>query len=314
MKKLLVFCYIILPLLTVSSLVNTAFADPQPIFDLTFTPDRVITFDNLTPGTILEPGDTIAPGVTFGGVTIPVFGWDFVERALVVDTGGGNLALERILVDFFGDYEGASWFSFYFDQDVTAAAGLLTEIERDDVGNPGMYGLDAETNVLLAWGFIPSQSPFYMGIEGADDPPLRYVNFSISNLSSQTIHQLDDLSIKYANPVPEPTTVDIHPDTLNKKSKGKNITCYIELPDAYSVEDIDIETVMLSVNDSSIPAELSPTETGDYNDNGIPDFMVKFDRQLVQDACGTGTVEMILTCQTYDGTNFEGSDTVLVIE
>ncbi|MBW2742308.1 MAG: hypothetical protein JRE64_26530 [Deltaproteobacteria bacterium] len=28
--------------------------------------------------------------------------------------------------------------------------------------------------------------------------------------------------------------------------------------------------------------------------------MVKFDRQSVQDACGTGAVEMILNCQTYD--------------
>lgn len=207
MKKLFVFCYIILPLLTVLILGNTAFAIPQPIYDLTFAPDRVITFDNLTPGTILEPGDTIEPGVTFGGVTNPVFGWDFVERAQVVDTGGGDLALERILVDYWGLYDGASWFSFFFDQDITSAAGLLTEIGSDGVGNPGMRALDAETNVLLAWGFIPSQSPFYMGIEGADDPPLRYVNFSISNLSSQTIHQLDNLSIEYANPVPEPTTV-----------------------------------------------------------------------------------------------------------
>jgi probable HAF family extracellular repeat protein len=117
-----------------------------------------------------------------------------------------------------------------------------------------------------------------------------------------------------STPVPEPCTIDIHPDTLNKKSKGKYITCYIELPEAYSVEDIDIDTVMLSVNGSSISAELSPTEIGDYNDNGIPDFMVKFDRQSVQDACGTGAVEMILNCQTYDETNFEGSDTVLAID
>lgn len=116
------------------------------------------------------------------------------------------------------------------------------------------------------------------------------------------------------SPAAEPATVDIHPDTMNKKSKGKYITSYIELPETYSVEDIDIQTIMLSVNGYSIPAELSPTEIGDYNDNGIPDFMVKFDRQSAQDACEAGAVEMILTCQTYDETNFEGSDTVLAIE
>jgi hypothetical protein len=121
-------------------------------------------------------------------------------------------------------------------------------------------------------------------------------------------------SAQVTAPIPEPCTIDIHPDTLNKKSKGKYITCYIELPDAYSVEDINIETIVLSINGSLIPATASPTEIGDYNDNGIPDVMVKFDRQLVQDACGTGAVEMIITCQTYDETNFEGSDTVLAID
>lgn len=133
-------------------------------------------------------------------------------------------------------------------------------------------------------------------------------------ISSNAGATFDDFRLTSDDINPEPCTVDIHPDTLNKKSKGKYITSYIELPETYSVEDIDIETVILSVNEDSIQAESSPTEIGDYNDNGIPDFMVKFDRQLVQDACGTGAVEMTLTCQNYDGVSFEGTDIVLAIE
>ena len=181
-----------------------------------------------------------------------------------------------------------------------------------EIIGPGVYeqrfmGQSLETTFILPpgdyTGYVFSNSFKY--IEDPNDNSqfqfiqggVRFVNFAVE-----------------AAPVPEPCTVDIHPDTLNKKSKGKYITSYVELPEAYSVEDVDIETVMLSVNGSPIPAELSPTETGDYNDNGIPDFMVKFDRQSVQDVCGTGAVEMILTFQTYDETNFEGSDTVLAID
>ena len=115
-------------------------------------------------------------------------------------------------------------------------------------------------------------------------------------------------------PIPEPCTIDIHPDTLNMKSKGKYVTCYIELPEGFSVYDIDIVTVMLTINGASIAADSSPTEIGDYNDNDILDCMVKFDRQSIQDACNAGAVEFTLSCETYDGTAFEGTDTVLVID
>jgi hypothetical protein len=115
-------------------------------------------------------------------------------------------------------------------------------------------------------------------------------------------------------PVPEPAIIKINPDTLNIKSKGKYITCYIEIPDVYSVENIDIEKVLLIVNGSSIAAELTPTEIEDYNNNGTRDLMVKFDRQSVQDACTVGNTEMTLNFQTYDGTDFEGNDVVLIID
>jgi len=111
---------------------------------------------------------------------------------------------------------------------------------------------------------------------------------------------------------PVPATVDLDPDALGVKSKAKWITAYIELPDSYDVQDIDIVTVTL---EGTIAAELCPTEVGDYDDDGVPDLMVKFDWQaLVEYLDGTtGEVTLMVSGELSDGTPFEGSDAITVI-
>lgn len=109
-----------------------------------------------------------------------------------------------------------------------------------------------------------------------------------------------------------PATIDINPQTLNLKSKGRWITAYIELPDGYDVADIDVGTVTLA---DTISAEDHPTEVGDYDEDGITDLMVKFDRQaLVEYLDGTtGEVTPTVSGELSGGTPFEGSDTITVI-
>jgi len=105
--------------------------------------------------------------------------------------------------------------------------------------------------------------------------------------------------------------IDIAPDTLNLKSKGKWITCYIELPEGYDVEDIDVGTIKLN---DQVPAESHPTEIGDNDDDGIVDLMVKFDRAAVQQILPAGDeVEITVTGELNDGTSFAGNDTIRVI-
>ena len=107
-------------------------------------------------------------------------------------------------------------------------------------------------------------------------------------------------------------TVDFDPDTLNLKSKGKVVTVYIELPEGYDVEEIDISTVMLN---GIVPALARPTDVGDYDSDGVPDLMVKFDRADVQDVLEPGNeVEVTVSGQLTDGTLFEDTDTIRVIE
>ena len=107
-------------------------------------------------------------------------------------------------------------------------------------------------------------------------------------------------------------TIDINPNTLNLKSKGKWVTAYIELPDGYDVVDIDVGTVTL---EDTIPTEDHPTKIGDYDNDGVADLMVKFERQaLIEYLEGTtGGVRLTVNGEFSDGTPFEGSDTITVI-
>lgn len=121
------------------------------------------------------------------------------------------------------------------------------------------------------------------------------------------------MSVGYAEYIAEislSATINVDPDTLNLKSKGRWITAYIELPEGYDVSEFDVSTVMLN---SEIPAELHPTEIGDYDTDGIPDLMVKFDRQETIALLSIGEATLTITGKVNDAL-FEGSDTIRVID
>jgi parallel beta-helix repeat protein len=106
-------------------------------------------------------------------------------------------------------------------------------------------------------------------------------------------------------------TVEIAPDTLNLKSRGKWVTAYIELPENHSVGDIDIPSILLN---DAVPAEESPTKIGDYDEDGLADLMVKFNRSEVQELLEPGSDIVIKVAgKLVDSTSFVGTDTINVI-
>ena len=107
------------------------------------------------------------------------------------------------------------------------------------------------------------------------------------------------------------TCVDLDPDTLNLKSMGRWITCYIELPEPLEVGDIDVSTVMLN---GLVPAEAHPTQVGDYDHDGRDDLMVKFDRQAVQQILEPGQQTVRVSGRLVDGSLFAATDTIRVID
>ncbi|MFC1921128.1 thioredoxin domain-containing protein [Chloroflexota bacterium] len=85
---------------------------------------------------------------------------------------------------------------------------------------------------------------------------------------------------------PVNATLEINPDTLNLKSmSNKNsITAFIELPSDAELNLIDINTVVLEANGSTIVAQLHPISIEDHDNNDVLDMMVKFERQALIDA------------------------------
>jgi len=105
--------------------------------------------------------------------------------------------------------------------------------------------------------------------------------------------------------------VDIKPEILNINSAGNWITAYIEVPDEYDVNTIDVSTVRMS---GIIPAETSMFGVGDYDRDKIPDMMVKFSRAKVCEQLVSGLNTLTITGCLHDGTLFSGDDIVVGID
>ncbi len=93
-------------------------------------------------------------------------------------------------------------------------------------------------------------------------------------------------------------SVNIDPDTLNLKSRGV-FTAYITPPEGYSVENIDAGTLGCS--------GASATKTS--IEDGV--LVAKFNKEDLDIVTGDA-VELAVTGELTDGTQFEGSDTIRV--
>ncbi len=97
-------------------------------------------------------------------------------------------------------------------------------------------------------------------------------------------------------------SLNIDPDTLNLKSRGRWVTAYLSAENA-SVHDIDVSTILLQ-------NALAP-ERWDYQDDVL---MLKFNRQEFKKIVVVGeSIEMNMTGKWEDGTAFEAYDFIRVI-
>jgi len=123
--------------------------------------------------------------------------------------------------------------------------------------------------------------------------------------------------------IPIPVTVDVDPKTMNLGAEGKWITAYIELPESYNVSDINASSILLN---DTIPVDLSaPIAVGDYDENGVLDLMVKFDRASVISYLLANVnrtrlfkerfmiIALTVTGKLNDGTPVKGSDIITIV-
>jgi hypothetical protein len=188
-----------LAVLAAASLVAAAPASAYDLtiglrYELVFTPDVVIDFDDLAPGHVLLPGDPVAPGVVFGGPGAPA-----EQRAVVVDHGGG-----RALAQVDLGSEGASEQSdlvFTFTEDVRSVGARI-----EALGNATNFFPDTRIHdagdALLSFASVPASVQSFLGWEGQDvSTPIRAVTYQYLADSPADPMTLDDFAILY---VPEP--------------------------------------------------------------------------------------------------------------
>lgn len=208
------------------------------------------------------------------------------------------------------------------DVDQDSVAEIVAPIVLDSVNRSGGYLviLDGRTGAVE-----------FRSRDFGDSVWVAYCLCSLEVANVDTDPEIEILVSNYLNiyqyqvnisePVgPIEVDLDCDPDTLNLKSKGHWITCYIELPSGYDPRDINASTILL--NDALSP-ELDPkygfvkseeSYIVDHDADGILERMVKFNRSEVEDLVSVGNaVSLCVTGKLEDGRRFEGSDTIRVI-
>jgi parallel beta-helix repeat protein len=105
--------------------------------------------------------------------------------------------------------------------------------------------------------------------------------------------------------------INMVPDWLSLDTKEDWAAVYIELPAGLPVEDMEVSTLRL--NDTILP-EKKYFFIGDYDDDGIPDMMVKFSRQAVSKILQSDKdVKLTVTGRLKNGLRFEGSPSLKAV-
>jgi uncharacterized repeat protein (TIGR02543 family) len=108
-------------------------------------------------------------------------------------------------------------------------------------------------------------------------------------------------------------SIDFEPDLikLNPKAKGGFVEAYIELPEGFDAQQIDISSIRLNGTVSALP---KPTKLGDHDRDGVPDLMVRFSRAAVESLLTPGGQVQITIAGQVAGIGFRGTDTIQVID
>ena len=145
----------------------------------------------------------------------------------------------------------------------------------------------------------------------------RYVAFPsyASNLVAGDTNGEADIFVHDRFPRPElvPAKVDLHPKSLNLRSRGRSVIAYISLPECCSIHDIDPMTVKLTkVNGEPLTTELTAFRSDVQGSNLL---MVQFSRRDLNPQLASyspGEVELTIEGELNEGAAFFATDWIYV--
>ena len=109
------------------------------------------------------------------------------------------------------------------------------------------------------------------------------------------------------------SSLEINPDTLNRNNKGNKVTAHIEFNGDIDIYQLYLNSVGLIINGfTMLYVQPDDIKVSDYNQNGIDDLTIKFDRQKVLESIGEGDIEVSIT-GLVGNKFFQESDMVRVI-
>ena len=229
--------------------------------------------------------------------------------------------------------------SLWQSVDLTGMSGVMFDVRLASYGNsafPTFMNFEAQVLVdnAVLWtqtvdGAYLNQQVDVSGMSGTHTVELRIRAVVDGPSQAANWVQWDNMRLVK---MPEEKIIDakvtVVPRVIVRKGGGKWfkwedrwVTCFIELPEGYSVKDIDSTTVTLEGvsahvgKDRWAKAESNFWNTRDWDWDRAKERMVKFDREAVEAALTTtGKVTVTVTGKLPNHVKFVGTDTIRVFE
>ena len=228
-----------------------------------------------------------------------------------------NICLVAILViAVFAAMIGVASAQTYYNETGKYIEGINVSVNTSDafnrscINDPLTFQINNTLNATAANFSVANQSGLTTNATGTlSDNEWFQVNATTANTywvnvsNSENQSEYVNFTVEYSSlpPPHEITIIRIKPETLNLASKGV-FTAVITLPEGYNVTDINISTV---------ECEGAFAVKGMIADENK--YIAKFHRQEVNVSTGD-EVTLTVTGELYDGTPFEGNDTIRVID
>jgi hypothetical protein len=224
-----------------------------------------------------------------------------------------------------GNYQG-----IYQMVDLTGMAELVFDVRLASYGSTTFAAFDNFEAALLVdevplWRQTADGAYLDQHVDVSTLPGLHYVELRITAKTAGQFNVADWVQWDNLRMVKAPeekiieAVIDVDPNTLNLNSKGNWITCYIELPTGYDVNDIAGDTVTLENVQAHMGKEgwASPQanagNTMDHDGDGVLERMVKFDRSAVQAVLRPGVVTVTVMGKLPNHTKLHGTDVIKVM-